>query len=302
MLPAPAGEAAAVLTQLVILDFEVAAGLSPLLGRKAADAVAVAFLNTKAYGIVSRTELEAAMTRLRLTYPLTPRQLIQLTKAVQARYAITGKIVRVSVNTKQGQASVQLQMLFHDPYMEVPVNGAHVLATSPSRPGTPPDVLVDQALNLAAAQAVQQAIAVRLPEGQITQRTGRTVIINRGHDQGIRERMSMWVVRTIRDPEGFMVPVRVGRIIITETGARTAEASIEEEVTPIQYPDKVVAVYQLPSLAAPEVPVRIGKNGCSWWYLPFSLSGRWREGTNPNGAKKPPAPCLSHELTRRDGR
>lgn len=259
--PAPAGEASPALTQLVILDFEVPAGQSPLLGRKAADAVAVAFLNMKAYGIVSRMELEAAMKRLRLTYPLTPAQLIQLTKEVQARYAITGRVVRVSVDAKKGQASVQLQMLFHDPYMEVPVNGAHVLATTPPRPDTPPEVLVDQALNLAAAQAVQQAMSVRLPEGQITQRTGRIVIINRGHDQGIRERMSMWVVRTTRTSEGFTVPVRVGRIIITETGARTSEGVIEEEVTPVQYPDKVVAVYQLPSLAAPEVPVRIGKKG-----------------------------------------
>jgi hypothetical protein len=244
--------------RVLILDFEVPAGQSPLLGRKVADAVALGFINyAKGYEVVSRSEMESQMQRLRLTPPLSPSQLIQLTRAVQARYAITGKIVQVQVNERAGQATVQLQMLWFDPYMEVPTNGAHVRVTSPPRPGTAPDVLVDQALNLAAAQAVQQALAVRLPEGQITQRVGNLVIINKGTDQGLRPRMEMWVVRTVRDPELGQIPQRVGRVILETVEARTAEARILEEATPVQYPDRVVAVYQLPPLGVPEAPVRV---------------------------------------------
>lgn len=248
------------ITRVLILDFEVPPGQSPLLGRKAADAVALAFLNYgKNYEVVSRSELESQMERLRLSFPLLTSQLVQLTRAVQARYAITGKIVQVQVNEKTGQATVQLQMLWFDPYMEVPTNGAHVRVTSPPRPGTAPDVLVDQALNLVAAQAVQQALAVRLPEGQITQRVGNAVIINKGTDQGLRPRMEMWVVRTVRDPELGQIPRRVGRVILETVEARTAEARILEEATPVQYPDRVVAVYQLPEVGAPEAPVRVRK-------------------------------------------
>ncbi len=257
---APTAGAPTPVTRVLLLDFEAPPGQSPLLGRKAADAVALAFLNyAKNYEVVSRSELESQMQRLRLTLPLSPSQLIQLTRAVQARYAITGKIVQVQVNEKTGQATVQLQMLWFDPYMEVPTNGAHVRVTSPPRPGTAPDVLIDQALNLAAAQAVQQALAVRLPEGQITQRVGNSVIINKGTDQGLRPRMEMWVVRTVRDPELGPIPRRVGRVILETVEARTAEARILEEATPVQYPDKVVAVYQLPELGVPEAPVRVRK-------------------------------------------
>ena len=257
---APTAGAPTPVTRVLLLDFEAPPGQSPLLGRKAADAVALAFLNyAKNYEVVSRSELESQMQRLRLTLPLSPSQLIQLTRAVQARYAITGKIVQVQVNERTGQATVQLQMLWFDPYMEVPTNGAHVRVTSPPRPGTAPDVLIDQALNLAAAQAVQQALAVRLPEGQITQRVGNSVIINKGTDQGLRPRMEMWVVRTVRDPELGPIPRRVGRVILETVEARTAEARILEEATPVQYPDKVVAVYQLPELGVPEAPVRVRK-------------------------------------------
>ncbi|MFA0752074.1 MAG: hypothetical protein SLRJCFUN_002477, partial [Candidatus Fervidibacter sp.] len=257
---APMVGAPAPVIRVLLLDFEAPPGQSPLLGRKAADAVALAFLNyAKNYEVVSRSELESQMQRLRLTLPLSPSQLIQLTRAIQARYAITGKIVQVQVNEKTGQATVQLQMLWFDPYMEVPTNGAHVRVTSPPRPGTAPDVLIDQALNLAAAQAVQQALAFRLPEGQITQRVGNSVIINKGTDQGLRPRMEMWVVRTVRDPELGPIPRRVGRVILETVEARTAEARILEEATPVQYPDKVVAVYQLPELGVPEAPVRVRK-------------------------------------------
>ena len=257
---APTAGAPAPVIRVLLLDFEAPPGQSPLLGRKAADAVALAFLNyAKNYEVVSRSELESQMQRLRLTLPLSPSQLIQLTRAVQARYAITGKIVQVQVNEKTGQATVQLQMLWFDPYLEVPTNGAHVRVTSPPRPGTAPDVLIDQALNLAAAQAVQQALAVRLPEGQITQRVGNSVVINKGTDQGLRPRMEMWVVRTVRDPELGPIPRRVGRVLLETVEARTAEARILEEATSVQYPDKVVAVYQLPELGVPEAPVRVRK-------------------------------------------
>lgn len=246
------------ITRVLILDFETPAGQPALLGRKAADAVALAFINyAKNYEVVSRSEMEAQMQRLRLSFPLLPAQLIQLTRAVQARYAITGKIVQVSVNEKTGQATVQLQMLWFDPFMEVPTNGAHVRLTSPPRPGTSPDVAIDQALTLAAAQAVQQALAVRLPEGQITQRVGNAVIINRGRDHGLLPGMRMWVVRTVRDPELGPIPSRVGRVTLTTVEARTAEARIDEESTPVQYPDKVVAIYQLPEIGAREAPVEV---------------------------------------------
>jgi len=296
--------------RVLILDFEVPAGQSPLLGRKVADAVALGFINyAKGYEVVSRSEMESQMQRLRLTPPLSPSQLIQLTRAVQARYAITGKIVRVQVNEKAGQATMQLQMLWFDPYMEVPTNGAHVRVTSPPRPGTAPDVLIDQALNLAAGQAVQQALAVQLPEGQITQRVGNSVIINKGTDQGLRPRMEMWVVRTVRDPELGQIPQRVGRVILETVEARTAEARILEEATPVQYPDKVVAVYQLPELGVPEAPVRVRKpsKGSQIAQLILILAGiflvanLFRKG-NTNRGEAAPSPATIRAQVSEDGR
>ncbi len=243
--------------RVIVLDFEVGKDLPILFGRKAADAVAVALVDLAKYEVIPRVDVEAALQRLRLTPPLLPNQLSQLAKELNARYVIYGKIVKATTDPKKGQASVQLQMLYHDPYMEVPVNGANVLATTPPRVGITPDVLLDQALNLAAAQAVQQALATRLPEGQIIQRMGNTVIINRGYDQGVRNRMQMWVYRLVRDPQtGQFVRTRIGLIEVTSAEARQSSAVIKEESIPIQYPDRFTGVYELPPLGVTEPPVR----------------------------------------------
>lgn len=243
--------------RMIVLDFEVPKEQPELLGRKAADAVAVALVDIAKYEVIPRTDVEAALQRLRLTPPLTTHQITLLAKNLNARYVVVGKVVRVVVDAKAGRASVQLQMLYQDPYLEAPVNGAHVLATTPPRVGATPDILVDQALNLAAQQAVQQALATRLPEGQIMQRAGNTVIINRGHDQGLRDGMRMWVYRLVRDPEtGQWVRTRIGRITITSAEARQSSAVIDEELVPIQYPDRVIGIYEIPKLGVPEPPVQ----------------------------------------------
>ncbi len=249
--------------KVIVLDFEVAKDLPEILGRKASDAVALALADTTKYEVISRTEIEVAMQRLRLTPPLLLSQVFLLAKELDARFIVIGKVVRVIIDEKAGKASVQLQMLFYDRYLEVPINGAHVLGTTPPRPGLTPDILVDHAITLAANQAVQQAMTTRLPEGQVMQRVGNSVIINRGHDQGLRNGMQMWVYRLVPHPEKpqYMVRTRIGLIEITSAEARQSSGVIKEEIAPIQYPDRVIAVYELPKLGVVEPPVRTTRKG-----------------------------------------
>lgn len=249
--------------KVIVLDFDVAKDVAEILGRKAADAVALALADTTKYEVLSRPEIEAAMQRLRLEPPLLLSQIFLLAKELDARFIVTGKVVSITVNERAGIASVQLQMLFHDRYLEVPVNGAHVLGTTPPRPGVTPDILIDHAITLAANQAVLQAMTTRLPEGQVMQRVGKSVIINRGHDQGIRNGMQMWVYRLVPHPDKpqYMVRTRIGLIEITSAEARQSSGVIKEEIAPIQYPDRVIGVYELPKLGVVEPPVRTTKKG-----------------------------------------
>lgn len=249
--------------RVIVLDFEVTKDQTEILGRKAADAVALALADTTKYEVISRSEIEAAIQRLRLTPPLPLNQIFLLAKELNARFIVTGKVVRVLVNEKEWRANIQLQMLFYDRYLEVPVNGAHVLATTPPRPGVTPDILVDHAISLAANQAVQQAMMTRLPEGQVMQRVGKSIIINRGSDQGIRNGMQMWVYRLVPHPEKpqYMVRTRIGLIEIISAEARQSSGVIKEEIAPIQYPDRVIGVYELPRLGAVEPPVRTTRKG-----------------------------------------
>lgn len=249
--------------RVIVLDFEVTKDQTEILGRKAADAVALALADTTKYEVISRSEIEAAIQRLRLTPPLLLNQIFLLAKELNARFIVTGKVVRVLVDEKEWRASIQLQMLFYDRYLEVPVNGAHVLATTPPRPGVTPDILVDHAISLAANQAVQQAMMTRLPEGQVMQRVGKSVIINRGSDQGIRNGMQMWVYRLVPHPEKpqYMVRTRIGLIEITSAEARQSSGVIKEEIAPIQYPDRVIGAYELPRLGVVEPPVRTTRKG-----------------------------------------
>jgi hypothetical protein len=249
--------------RVIVLDFEVAKDQTEILGRKAADAVALALVDTTKYEVIPRAGVETAIKRLGLTPPLTLNQIFLLARELDARLIVTGKVVRVIVDEKAWRASVQLQVLFYDRYLEVPVNGAHVLATTPPRPGDTPDIWVDHAISLAATQAVRQAMATRLPEGQVMQRVGRSVIINRGHDQGIRNGMQMWVYRLVPAPDrpGYMVRTRIGLIEITSAEARQSSGVIKEEIVPIQYPDRVIGVYELPRLGVVEPPVRTTRKG-----------------------------------------
>lgn len=243
--------------KVAILDFEVGQGISPILGRKAADAFALALADTAKYDVISRNEVETALKEFGLVYPIQTNQLTTLAKRLGVRFIVYGKVVKTLINEKTSQASVQLQILFHDRYLEVPVNGANVVATTPSKPGVAPDILIDQAITSAANQAIQQVLATKLPEGQIMQRVGSDVVINRGYDQGVREGMQFWVYRLVRDPEtGFMVRNRIGLIQVTSAEARQSSGVIKEEVVPIRYPDRIIGVYELPKIGVTEPPVR----------------------------------------------
>lgn len=275
--------------KVVVLDFEVPKDLPEIWGRKAADAVALAMAETGRYEVASRAEVEAAKQRLKLVPPLHPNQFSLLAGELKARTIVYGKIVKVIIDEKAWQAGVQLQMLCHDRYLDVPVNGAHVLAMTPPRPGVTPDILVDHALSLAASQAVQQLMTTRLPEGQIIQRVGKSVIINRGSDQGIRNGMQMWVYRLVRDPEtGLMVRKRIGLIEITSAEARQSSAVIREELVPLQYPDRVIGVYEIPRLGVTEPPVRTRAKGIGSALPSFLLlvAGVLIVGSLAGGSKK----------------
>ncbi len=276
--------------RVAILDFEVAPRAPAILGRRAADAVAVAFIKQpRGYELVSRSELEAALTGLRLQLPLTEPQLYSLARELKAQWFVTGKVASVISRPDRGQAWVELEMKVWDPQLEAVVNGAHVQGQTAPRPGVAEDVLVNEALNDAARQAVLQATTTRLPEGQIMQRVGRRIHINRGHDQGMRPGMEMWALRRVRDPEsGTFVNRRIGLIRVVETGPRTSEGVIVEESVPIQYPDRVLAVYELPPLKVAEVPVRVKKKGAGATFsqILLLLAGVFLIGQLGRDAKK----------------
>lgn len=233
--------------EVAIVDFDNLSKYDgKVLGRRAADAVALALSTMEEYYlIVPRDELEREVQAQGLAYPLDKTDLLLLGRALGLDGIIIGNVVAVEI--KRGEATqagvtVACQML--DISTEEPITGALVTATSSPKYDYKgeDDILVDEALNKAAYQISKQflSFAVRgIPEYAILTTIGNEVLINAGSRQGIKEGMQMVVLRRGE---------KVGRVKVKEVTLTDATATILEAPRGIQSGDKVRVVYETPPL------------------------------------------------------
>jgi hypothetical protein len=158
----------------VVLDFEVSPGVDPILGRKAADAVAVEMEASGDFDIVPRQQMEDAVaTRNGLQPPYTAATLRRLGEVLGARSVFSGRVVSAVLGRKatdprvrETRVTVQLRQL------EVRtgdfINGTQVTeVTNDELNDFDDDVLMNQSLDKAAFAAVRTIRLIIFPEGRV---------------------------------------------------------------------------------------------------------------------------------------
>jgi len=248
ILPAMAqeGEVKYKAIPVVILDFEnVSDRPDPVLGRKAADALAVQ-LDPERYEVIERATVQNYLDDLKLTLPLDRDSQMRLGRALNKAgvtvYAIiTGQVrsAKVVPGPRGVEGRVEMAVLMRDLSTGEYVNGALQQASSSPKPGYQgnEDALIDEALTTAADKCVLTIASQRLAEVTIMIVRRDAAIINAGIRDGMRVGMKMVVMR-FREPVGYLVLHKVDE--------KHSEATVTQNLRGIAERDKAIVIYELP--------------------------------------------------------
>jgi hypothetical protein len=237
---------------VVVLDFAVSPGLDPLLGRKAADGLAVELQRSGDYEVVTRQRVEEAVgQQAGLQPPFNDTAQIRLAQAVGARGVFSGRVVSVSL-TPGRAARVQLETRQLDASTGDFVNGTQVSeVTEQKLQDVANEILVDEAINKSVFSAVRSMRQTSLPEGAVLNTTRDDLEISIGTRNGVVPGQRYSVLRDVFN-RGKQVTerVKIGEITVTTVqsdqstavlsaggaaGVRTGDR-IRQIFVPVNYP------------------------------------------------------------------
>lgn len=213
---APA-QAQAPIQTVVVLDFAVAAGLDPLLGRKAADALAVELQRSGDFEVVTRQRVEQAVgQQAGLQPPFNDTAQVRLAQAVGARSVFSGRVADVSV-TSGRSAQVRLEVKQLDAATGDYINGTGVTETTEQKlTSVANEILVDEAINKASFSAVRSVKQTTLPEGQVLNTTTDDVELSIGARNGVSSGQRYSVLRDVFNrAKQITERVKIGELTIS---------------------------------------------------------------------------------------
>lgn len=198
--------------RVAVLDFSTAPGIDPILGRKAADALAVELQRSEDFEVVTRQELETAVVEQPgLKPPYNSATQARLANAVRARSVISGRVVNAIINERRS-ARVQTEVRQLDAATGDYINGTQISEiTDDKLQDTDTEVLVDEALNKAAYAAVRSMKQTNLPQATVLNVTTNDVELNIGTNRGaaVGQRYSL-----MRDIENASKTDRFGNKLV----------------------------------------------------------------------------------------
>lgn len=216
----------------VVLDFDVAPGLDPVLGRKAADAIAVELKSSGDYTVTERARVEELVDTIPgLRAPYTPSTARRLGEAAGANIVITGRISSASTVSAIGgvrTARVQFEVRQMDVRTGDFVNGAQPSeVTIDQFQELDDDVLMDQSLDKAAYSSVRQMRLYVPLEATVTHNIANDVQLNRGLRDGVRAGQHYSVLRDHYNPARRIVErIKIAEIQITRVDTYQCNAII----------------------------------------------------------------------------
>ncbi len=237
--------AAGVATQVAVLDFNNNSEVKDaMLGRKAADALAVQLEATGTFEVVSREEMQRAMERLGLSYPLNQFNWVELAKELDLAGVVIGDISTSALT--ESSAAVLMECQLFDTTIGEYMNGGAGAATV-DKPGFTgaSDLLMDDVMTEAATHIATQMATYKPAQAQVLmQDASGKISLSAGARQGIEEGMLMVLLRDVWYPDRQeLVRENVGRIKIIATDPISATGQAIKAPEGIKARDRAIAIY-----------------------------------------------------------
>jgi hypothetical protein len=215
-LATPSATAQVTIQPAVVLDLAVAPGLDPILGRKAADALAVELQRSGDFEIVPRQTVEQAVTtQPGLAPPYNEATQGRLAQAVSARQVFSGRVLTAEVTNKR-TARVTLEVRQLETITTDYINGTTVSESTGQLGDASAEVLIDQSLNKAAATAVLRLKRNLPPAGKVMNTTVEDAELNVGARVGAAVGQRYSVLRDVYNRSKDRVErIKIGEVQIT---------------------------------------------------------------------------------------
>ena len=217
VVPATPAQAQTTQETVVVLDFAASPGLDPLLGRKAADGLAVELQRSGDFEVVPRARVEEVVAqRAGLQPPFNDTAQILLAQAVNARSIFSGRVVAVNVRNGR-EASVVIEARQLDAATGDFINGTQVSETSEQKlQSVANEILIDEALNKAVFSAVRQMRQTSLPQGNVLNTTTEDVELSIGSARGVARGQKYSVLRDVfNQAKRITERTKIGEVTIT---------------------------------------------------------------------------------------
>jgi len=228
-------------TQIIVLDLmDRSGGNTGMLGRTFSDALAIELTNTSTFEVIKRSEVERVMEEFSMAVPLGSAAQGMLADRLKCSYVLSGDINSVDiVRGREGTyAEVMVSVLVIHKVTQLPINGAQVVVRSSPKIGYSGnnDVLIHEALAIAAYQVTQKLLNNRLPIATVLNTPTEGQIILRGGSQlGFRKGMILTTVR-----RGQVT----GRAKVTVINPSDSRGEVLEDSKGIAPGDKAVPIFE----------------------------------------------------------
>ena len=215
-------------SSVIVLDFATTGGTDPLLGRKAADGLAVELQRSGSYDVVPRQRIEDAVSdQAGLQPPYNDIAQIKLAETVNASSVFSGRIIGVDVS--QGRsARVTLEARQLDVVTGDFINGTVVSESTEQKLGAVQnEILIDEAINKAVFAAVRSMRQTTLPIGTVLNVAPNEVVLSIGADAGVSNGQKFTVLRDKYDrARNVTERSKIGEVTIINVNATQSSARI----------------------------------------------------------------------------
>ncbi len=213
---------------VVVLDFATSNGIDPLLGRKAADALAVELQRSGGFNVVSRQRLQEVVgQQAGLQPPFNDTAQVRLAQAVGSTSVFSGQITGVQVVPNQS-ARVRILVRQLDAGTGDYINGTqNIESTEQKLTPIANEILIDEAINKVTFSAVRSMRQTTLPVGAVLNTTRNDLELSIGTRNGVGVGQRYTVLRDVFDGTRNVTERRkIGEVTVRRVDADQATAVV----------------------------------------------------------------------------
>lgn len=220
----------------------------------ATDAITRELTKAQRYNLTSKTQVDAAMKEEGFEPPLYKLNFIKLGQSLGVDAIVTGAVEKVIISKNPTRAKVVMSVYVYDAHSGRAISGAApVEGLSTGRVGMTggEDVLVQEAIQLGALEAISRINSLQLKDATVTYAGADRILINKGTRDGFKGGMEVLILR-----HGDYVAT----VKLSEVSADDAQGSVMDSTKGVQPGDKARAIFPVESFTIKkDGTARVGK-------------------------------------------